>query len=279
MSTLAWGFLLVNLIGMFDWLVFPAAPPWYVAQYGAGPAQLDATPSAAGAARFDELLGVHYFADFYARSGNVFGAMPSLHVAYPTLVFLVLRERVRLGAIMALSFAIFVAFSAMAVFRRRLLRLPRRAHRTHLRSLERARRRTRLGGRSLRRGRADRRPRLGLPRQLRRCARPARAHRVVPRPVRSRARRCRWRSVSQRRPDAATRAHRAARHQPSRSRPPSRCWCRRPPTGRGTRSPSQASRCSRSARNTPTSSAFASYSARCVIGAAILVGARAVLTG
>jgi membrane-associated phospholipid phosphatase len=113
MSTLAWGFLLVNLIGMFVWLIFPAAPPWYVTQYGAGPAQLDALPSAAGATRFDELLGIHYFAEFYARSRNVFGAMPSLHVAYPTLVFLVLRERNRLGAALALSFALLVAFSAI----------------------------------------------------------------------------------------------------------------------------------------------------------------------
>lgn len=113
MSSLAWAFLLVNMLGMLVWLVFPAAPPWYVTQYGTGPAQLDAVPSAAGAARFDAAVGFHYFAGFYARSRNVFGAMPSLHVAYPTLVFLVLRERGRVGAALALGFALLVAFSAV----------------------------------------------------------------------------------------------------------------------------------------------------------------------
>jgi membrane-associated phospholipid phosphatase len=39
-------------------------------------------------ARVDAWLGVHYFGGFYARSKNVFGAMPSLHCAYPLLIVL-----------------------------------------------------------------------------------------------------------------------------------------------------------------------------------------------
>lgn len=76
-------FLLTNLIGMTIYVLYPAAPPWYVAEYGLGPAQMDVLPNAAGTVRFDQLLGIDYFTTFYARSANVFGAMPSLHVAYP----------------------------------------------------------------------------------------------------------------------------------------------------------------------------------------------------
>jgi membrane-associated phospholipid phosphatase len=87
-ARLAWAFLLVNILGFTSWIVFPAAPPWYVAKYGLGPAHMDAIPSAAGAARFDAFFGISYFSGFYERSHNVYGAMPSLHVAYPLVVWL-----------------------------------------------------------------------------------------------------------------------------------------------------------------------------------------------
>jgi len=75
-----WAMLWLNLAAYAIWLVYPAAPPWYVAHYGLGPAVLTAAPEAAGAARFDALLGVRWFADYYGRNANVFGAIPSLHV-------------------------------------------------------------------------------------------------------------------------------------------------------------------------------------------------------
>lgn len=86
MSRIAWGFFWANAIGMVIWLGYPAAPPWYVMEHGLGPAKLDVAASAAGAQRFDTLFGIRYFEQFYARNVNVFGAMPSLHVAYPTSV-------------------------------------------------------------------------------------------------------------------------------------------------------------------------------------------------
>jgi inositol phosphorylceramide synthase catalytic subunit len=113
-SRLAWAFLLVNILGMTSWILCPAAPPWYVAQYGLGPAHLDALPSAAGAARFDALLGIHFFSGFYSRNHDVFGAMPSLHCAYPILVMLscwTLRSKAARIAVTA--FAALVCFSAV----------------------------------------------------------------------------------------------------------------------------------------------------------------------
>ena len=110
---IAFGFLIMNLFGMVAWFSFPAAPPWYVTLNGLGPANMHAVPSPAGGVRFDALFGIQLFHNFYARSINVFGAMPSLHSAYPTLVFLASRTRSRgfFGA--TLGFALLIYFSAL----------------------------------------------------------------------------------------------------------------------------------------------------------------------
>ncbi len=83
-----WAMFWLNIAGYAAYLAYPAAPPWYVDRYGLGPAILTAAPEAAGAARFDALLGVDWFASYYGRSANVFGAIPSLHVGQPFLAVL-----------------------------------------------------------------------------------------------------------------------------------------------------------------------------------------------
>lgn len=80
-----WAMFAMNVMGYITYFLYPAAPPWYVDLYGFGPADLEALPSPAGTARFDELLGVSWFKAMYSESTNVFGAVPSLHCAYPTL--------------------------------------------------------------------------------------------------------------------------------------------------------------------------------------------------
>jgi len=78
-------FLLVNLLGFVIYYAYPAAPPWYVQQYGFG--FNPHTPgNTAGLGRFDSLLHVQVFAGLYAKSSNVFAAMPSLHASYPLIV-------------------------------------------------------------------------------------------------------------------------------------------------------------------------------------------------
>ncbi len=78
-----WAFFWVNMIGYSTYYWFAAAPPWYVQDHGLGPADLSVAASAAGALRFDALLGTHFFTGMYGRAADVFGAVPSLHVAYP----------------------------------------------------------------------------------------------------------------------------------------------------------------------------------------------------
>lgn len=78
-------FFLVNIIGFIGYYAYPAAPPWYVAQYGFD--FNSATPgNTAGLGRFDALVGAGIFKSIYAKSSNVFAAMPSLHAAYMMIV-------------------------------------------------------------------------------------------------------------------------------------------------------------------------------------------------
>jgi membrane-associated phospholipid phosphatase len=73
-----------------------------------------ARASAAAALRWDALTGIPYFAGFYDRSADVFGAIPSLHASYPLLVFLYGRK---LGSrwhdVSSFLFFLLVCFSAV----------------------------------------------------------------------------------------------------------------------------------------------------------------------
>lgn len=99
-------FLLVNLLGFVGYYVYPAAPPWYIQHYGFkfNPH----TPgNTAGLHRFDDFFHAGIFHALYAKSSNVFAAMPSLHSAY-NLIVLYYGIKNRLGVINVL-FAIIAA--------------------------------------------------------------------------------------------------------------------------------------------------------------------------
>lgn len=88
-------FLFVNLVGFVIYYACPAAPPWYVEQYGF--VFNPHTPgNTAGLGRWDAYFHVHVFAGLYAKSSNVFAAMPSLHASYPlTVLYYGIRYRMR----------------------------------------------------------------------------------------------------------------------------------------------------------------------------------------
>ncbi|MDF3065528.1 MAG: inositol phosphorylceramide synthase [Polyangiaceae bacterium] len=79
-----WAFAIANFISFAVWMVFPAAPPWYIRANGCQ-VSMAALPSAAGLLRVDQLFGMHYYENLYSRAASVFGAMPSMHCAYPML--------------------------------------------------------------------------------------------------------------------------------------------------------------------------------------------------
>lgn len=79
-----WSFAIANFISFVVWMALPAAPPWYVRAHGCD-VSMSALPSAAGLLRVDQLFGMHYYEQLYSRAASVFGAMPSMHCAYPML--------------------------------------------------------------------------------------------------------------------------------------------------------------------------------------------------
>jgi inositol phosphorylceramide synthase catalytic subunit len=85
--TFAYTFCFVNLLGFIIYYAYPAAPPWYMEQYGAEILE-NAPPSAAGLLNFDKLFGVQFFLNLYQKNSNVFAAMPSMHSAFPVVCFL-----------------------------------------------------------------------------------------------------------------------------------------------------------------------------------------------
>jgi membrane-associated phospholipid phosphatase len=109
-----WAFLALNVAGFITYHLYPAAPPWYFHRYGC---HVDLTTHASegpNLARVDAWLGIKYFAGFYGRSSDVFGAVPSLHVAYPLLVLLDGFRRFRwLGRALLVLFYLSMCFSAV----------------------------------------------------------------------------------------------------------------------------------------------------------------------
>lgn len=83
----SYGFLFTNLLGFFIYYLYPAAPPWYVEQYGFE-IRNSTQGNPAGLLNFDAFFGIRLFTEMYKKSANVFAAIPSLHSAYPLLCLL-----------------------------------------------------------------------------------------------------------------------------------------------------------------------------------------------
>jgi len=93
-------FLLINIVGLIIYYLYPAAPPWYVEEHGFQ--FIEGTPgSAARLLRFDDFWGVNIFKNMYEKNGNVFAAIPSLHSAFPVLlVYYGIKKRLILASIL-----------------------------------------------------------------------------------------------------------------------------------------------------------------------------------
>lgn len=106
-------FLLVNLIGFTIYYIFPAAPPWYVKEYGFN-LKFNTPGNAAGLLRFDNLLNINLFKSLYSKSSNVFAAMPSLHSAYPVVtLFYGIKNNLGKVNILLVVFMLGIWFSAI----------------------------------------------------------------------------------------------------------------------------------------------------------------------
>lgn len=100
-------FLFVNILGFIGYYIHPAAPPWYVMNYGFEPI-LNTPGDVAGLGRFDEMTGLTIFHGLYGRNANVFAAVPSLHSAY-MVVTLFYAMKARCATWLRIAFAIIMA--------------------------------------------------------------------------------------------------------------------------------------------------------------------------
>jgi hypothetical protein len=113
MKRFAWGFLLLNVSGFITYHLIPAAPPWYFHAKGCAVDLAARASEGPALARVDELMGFHYFRGMYSKASSVFGALPSLHCAYPILLAIegwrVFGTRLRVLAVVYAASMIFAA--------------------------------------------------------------------------------------------------------------------------------------------------------------------------
>lgn len=106
-------FIVMNLAAFATYILYPAAPPWYVSQYGFESAGWNLNGSAAGLLHVDQWLGIPYFESTYARNSWNFGAIPSMHAAYPLLISLFARQMLGKMRWFFYGLTVLVAFSAV----------------------------------------------------------------------------------------------------------------------------------------------------------------------
>lgn len=79
----------VNLSALLIQFLFPTAPPWFTdsAVFDEEDGHLiSVSPNEAGFERLDALMGWNVFHNIYSKSPVKYGAFPSLHVAWPTII-------------------------------------------------------------------------------------------------------------------------------------------------------------------------------------------------
>jgi membrane-associated phospholipid phosphatase len=114
MVRFSWCFFALNLAGFLTYHVYPAAAPWYYHAHGCHIDMLARASEGPNLARVDAALGIHYFAGMYGRASDVFGAMPSLHVAYALIVVVegwAVMHKAWRGA--SVAFFVLMCFSAV----------------------------------------------------------------------------------------------------------------------------------------------------------------------
>ena len=106
-------FLLVTILAVITFYLYPCAPPWYYVENGFSNPLTEVHPDSAQLQDVDDFLGIPIFRLFYSFESNPFAAFPSLHVAYPILTALIWKKIKPKRSYLAWLFPIGVAFSAV----------------------------------------------------------------------------------------------------------------------------------------------------------------------
>jgi hypothetical protein len=101
-----WTMTLLNFSALATFMIYPAAPPWYVYSYGFGqPPQTSYWGLGAGAlVNVDKMIGMNFFQTLWGGfNPNHFAAIPSLHGSYPSAVaFFTYKKYRRLPGLLVL---------------------------------------------------------------------------------------------------------------------------------------------------------------------------------
>lgn len=114
MHRFMWGFFLMNVAAFITYHVIPAAPPWYFHSHGCVVDLATRASEGPALARVDQMLHIGYFHGMYSKASSVFGAVPSLHCAYPLLLAIegwrAFGTKLR---VLAVVYFLFMVFSAV----------------------------------------------------------------------------------------------------------------------------------------------------------------------
>jgi hypothetical protein len=78
---------ILNIMALATFMLYPAAPPWYVYKYGLIQPTGDVVGSAGGLVNFDNLIGTKFLQSIWDTfNANLYAAIPSLHGSYPVVI-------------------------------------------------------------------------------------------------------------------------------------------------------------------------------------------------
>jgi inositol phosphorylceramide synthase catalytic subunit len=114
--TFVWTMTLLNFAALTTFILYPAAPPWYVFSYGFGqPPQTSYWGLGAGALlNVDKMIGMNFFQTLWGGfNPNHFAAIPSLHGSYPAAVAFFVFKKFRKAPYLLVLYPLGVWFSAV----------------------------------------------------------------------------------------------------------------------------------------------------------------------
>ena len=111
-----WTMTLLNFSALATFIIYPAAPPWYVYSYGFGqPPHTNSWGLGAGAlVNVDRMIGMNFFQTLWGGfNPNHFAAIPSLHGAYPVAAAFFVYKKFRKSPLLLSIYPLGVWFSAV----------------------------------------------------------------------------------------------------------------------------------------------------------------------
>ncbi len=111
-----WTMTLLNFSALATFILYPAAPPWYVYSYGFGqPPHTYYWGLGAGAlVNVDRMIGMNFFQTLWGGfNPNHFAAIPSLHGAYPVAAAFFVYKKFRRYPLLLAMYPLGVWFSAV----------------------------------------------------------------------------------------------------------------------------------------------------------------------